>query len=282
MTEKSRKPKEPLLALMLSFLYSGVGHLYTGYMRRGILIIVLPLFVGIGALVYLFNPNTSLNVPALIVAAVLVVIFGIWVLVDSYQCAHKYNARYGLKRTITPGKRALLIVGIVVVIFIPSPSYPIAQYVRAHYFQAFKMPAGSMRTALQQGDRILADKRPSRRAELKRGDIIVFRYPKNPERDFVKRLIAFGGETVEIIEGDVYVNGQPVTEPRIKGNFYYNQGSFGERGRQVEVPPGYFYVLGDNSQASHDSRMWGFVPEENLVGVAYKIYWPPDRAGPLR
>lgn len=156
-----------------------------------------------------------------------------------------------------------------------------ALYIRANFIQAFKIPSGAMRMALREGDRLMADKRQPLLSRLKRGDVIVFDYPKDPQRKFVKRLIAFGGESVEIIKGDVYINGRLVTEAEIKNNYYYNQGAFGESGRPVEVPPGYLYVLGDNSGASHDSRMWGFVPEDNVIGIAYKIYWPPERSGPL-
>ena len=132
---------------------------------------------------------------------------------------------------------------------------------------------------LQAGDRLLADKAIYKKSEPQRGDIIVFKYPLDPKRDFVERLIAFGGETLEIREGNIYIDGQLANDPRIKDRFYYNRGDYGQAGSPVKVPEGYYYVLGDDSASSHDSRFWGFVSQENLVGKIYKIYWPLDRSG---
>lgn len=131
------------------------------------------------------------------------------------------------------------------------------------------------------GDRIFASKFIYRFKEPQRGDIIVFRYPQNPKRAFIKRLAAFGGEEVEINDGNIIVNGEVVTES-LGNRYYYNKGDYGRRGRSVEVPKGYFYVLGDNSKDSQDSRYWGFVPSENLIGKASLIWWPPWRMGLLR
>ncbi len=113
-----------------------------------------------------------------------------------------------------------------------------------------------------------------------RGDIIVFVFPGDRTMDFIKRLIAVGGETVEIRNGSIYINGKEVTDPRIKKTYYYNydgEGSFGAEGQVVHVPPGYDFVLGDNSGNSRDSRYWGFVPEANIIGKADVIFWPLPR-----
>jgi signal peptidase I len=111
----------------------------------------------------------------------------------------------------------------------------------------------------------------------KRGDIIVFVYPLDPKRDFNKRLIAFGGETVEIRDGMIYIDGKPVDDPRIKNHYYYNYGTYASTGEPVKVPEGHVFVLGDNSASSHDSRYWGFVPEGNIIGRAELLYWPLNR-----
>ena len=110
-----------------------------------------------------------------------------------------------------------------------------------------------------------------------RGDIIVFVYPVDPTKDFIKRLIAVGGETVQIKDGAIYINGKEVTDPRIKHTYYYNRGDYGGEGQVVHVPPGYVFVMGDNSGSSYDSRYWGFVPEANILGKADIIFWPLDR-----
>ncbi len=111
----------------------------------------------------------------------------------------------------------------------------------------------------------------------RRGDIIVFVYPVDPTKDFIKRLIAVGGETVEIKDGAIYIDGKEVTDPRIKRTYYYNRGDYGAEGEVVHVPPGYVFVMGDNSGSSYDSRYWGFVPESSILGKADIIFWPLPR-----
>ena len=184
-------------------------------------------------------------------------------------------------RKITWGKRILLILGIIVAFFIPSWNELVGAYIRNNIVQAFKFPSGSMKPTIQSGDRLLADTAIYKRSNPRRGDLIVFKFPLDPKRNFVKRLIALGGETVEIIEGHIYINGAAVNDPKINNIHYFNFGEYGQIGKPVIVPAGNYFVLGDNSFTSRDSRYWGFVPQENLVGKIYKIYWPLARSGAI-
>jgi signal peptidase I len=168
-------------------------------------------------------------------------------------------------------------------------AFILAMVIRAFFFQAFRIPSGSMRMTLIEGDRLLVNKlqygakvpftnkRLPGLTEPKRGDVVVFLYPVDHKRDFIKRLIAKGGETVEIKYGDIYIDGQLIEDPIIKNIYYYNRGEYGAEGTPIQVPQGYYYVLGDNSGSSLDSRFWGFVPEEYVKGKAELIYWPPNR-----
>ena len=168
-------------------------------------------------------------------------------------------------------------------------AFVLAMFIRTFFFQAFKIPSGSMRLTLIEGDRLLVNKlrygpkvpfthkRLPGFSEINRGDIVVFIFPGTPKKDFIKRLIARGGERVEIKNGDIYINGQLVDDPRIKNIYYYNRGDYGQTGKEVLVPENHFFFLGDNSGSSHDSRFWGFVPEENIIGKAEVIYWPLNR-----
>ncbi|MBF0522386.1 MAG: signal peptidase I [Candidatus Omnitrophica bacterium] len=168
-------------------------------------------------------------------------------------------------------------------------AFILAMVIRTFFIQAFKIPSGSMRPTLIEGDRLMVNKLrygpkiPFTRNRIhgfsvpKRGDIIVFVYPEDPKKDFIKRLIAFGGETVEIKDGHIYINDQLVDEPRIKDRIYYNGGDYGQEGKKTKIPDGNVFVLGDNSASSHDSRYWGFVPQENIVGRAEFVYWPMNR-----
>ena len=159
----------------------------------------------------------------------------------------------------------------------------LALVIRTFIMAPFKIPSGSMRPTLMEGDRILVNKFLFRFQEPHRGDIIVFRYPEDRKRRFIKRLAAVGGDTVEIRDGHVFVNGARLEEAAIFAtNRYYNQGSFGQDSEPVHVPAGDYFVLGDNSLSSHDSRFWGFVPKPLLIGKAMCIFWPVTRWRVLR
>ncbi len=165
----------------------------------------------------------------------------------------------------------------------------LALVIRTFIIQAFKIPTGSMRMTLIEGDRILVSKwrygpripftdyRIPGFSKPQRGDVIVFVYPENPKKDFIKRLIAKGGEKVLIKDGDIYINGQKVEESPIKNIYYYNRGQYGHPRDEIIVPEDHYFVLGDNSASSKDSRYWGFVPHELVVGRAEFIYWPIRR-----
>ncbi|MBU3958637.1 MAG: signal peptidase I [Candidatus Omnitrophica bacterium] len=161
--------------------------------------------------------------------------------------------------------------------------------IRPFVAQAFKIPTGSMRQTLLEGDIILVNKfiygakvpftdlRLPALRQPKRGDVIVFIYPQDPKKFFIKRLVAFSGETVEIRDGTIYINGRPLLDPVFSQKYYYNRGKFAQEGEKILVPAESFFVLGDNSASSQDSRYWGFVPGENILGEAVVIYWPPRR-----
>jgi signal peptidase I len=155
-----------------------------------------------------------------------------------------------------------------------------ALFIRTFVVEAFKIPSGSMKPTLEVGDRIFVNKFIYKFKEPQRGDIVVFRYPEDPKRYFIKRLAAKGGEEVEIREGNLIINGKVVKYPEIfQKIYYYNRGKYGAVGKKVKVPPGYYYFLGDNSAFSKDSRFWGFVPREYIVGKAFFRFWPLWRIG---
>ncbi len=144
---------------------------------------------------------------------------------------------------------------------------------------AFKIPASSMHPTLKKGDRILVE--VSEKYVPQRGDVIVFKYPKDRSRSFLKRAVAFGGESVEIKDGGIYINGDKLKGPPFQKLRYESLGEFGIEGKPFVVPDRSVFVLGDNSQNSRDSRYLGSVPEADVIGKAYKIYWPPSRMGPV-
>lgn len=161
--------------------------------------------------------------------------------------------------------------------------------IRPFVVQAFKIPTGSMRPTLLEGDLILVNKfiygakvpftkfRLPALRKPNRGDVIVFIYPEDRKKDFIKRLIGLPGDIAEIKSGTVYVNEKPLLDPVFNQRYYYNRGDFAKEGEKLVVPENSFFVLGDNSGSSKDSRYWGFVPGDNILGKAIVIYWPPQR-----
>ncbi|MFA5287642.1 MAG: signal peptidase I [Candidatus Omnitrophota bacterium] len=160
--------------------------------------------------------------------------------------------------------------------------------IRPFVVQAFKIPTGSMRPTLLEGDLILVNKfiygakvpftkyRLPALREPKKGDVVVFIYPEDKKKDFIKRLIGLPKDIIEIKSGTIYVNDQPLLDPAFR-RYYYNRGDFAKEGEKITVPDDSFFVLGDNSGSSKDSRYWGFVPKDNMLGKAIVIYWPPQR-----
>ena len=159
----------------------------------------------------------------------------------------------------------------------------LALIIRTFVVQAFKIPTGSMRTTLMEGDSILVNKFIYRFTQPKRGDVIVFISPEDKKKDFIKRLVGLPNENIQILNGAILVNNNSVEEGSIlKKQNYYNRGDFGAEGQKVTVPPDAYYVLGDNSISSRDSRYWGFMPKKYLLGRAFLIYWPLNRIGIIK
>ncbi|MFH1062451.1 MAG: signal peptidase I [Candidatus Omnitrophota bacterium] len=156
-------------------------------------------------------------------------------------------------------------------------AFVLAMIIRTFVVQAFKIPTGSMRPTLIEGDRILVNKFIYKFREPKRGEIIVFKYPEDTKLAFIKRLIGLGNESLEIKNGKIYINGSVVEEKALLSKYYYNRGDYGELDKSIQIPADCLYALGDNSGNSRDSRYWGFVPRKNMIGKAILIYWPPYR-----
>ncbi len=167
----------------------------------------------------------------------------------------------------------------------------LALFIRAYFVQAFKIPSGSMIPTLLIGDHILvnkfiygtklpfSDKRILVFRKPKRGDIIVFKYPEDPSRDFIKRVIAVEGDVIESKNKIIYVNGQPVQEPYIQ----HTDSSTRPAGIESRdnfgpyiVPKDKYFMMGDNRDQSYDSRYWGYVDMKDIRGKALIIYWSWD------
>ena len=178
----------------------------------------------------------------------------------------------------------------------------LALFIRTFVVQAFKIPTGSMEPNLLIGDHLLVNKlvfgptlSVAERAalpmkDLAQRDVIVFKYPEDPERDFIKRVIGLPGDQIEVRRKRVFVNGKRVEEPYV---FYMeappplpedmppgDRPIYGSDPREsygpVTVPPDHYFVMGDNRDNSQDSRYWGFLPRDYVKGKGLVIYWSYD------
>lgn len=189
----------------------------------------------------------------------------------------------------------------------------IAVFVITFIVQAFQIPSESMENTLLIGDYLLVDKAHYGPAgvwswllpyqKIRRGDIVVFRYPVNPTQHFVKRVIGTPGDRVRLVNKRVFVNGKQLQEPyaihrssmfdsfrddfpegdsasaHLNNRWYRQMRNLTEDG-QLIVPDGYYFVMGDNRDESLDSRYWGFVPRENIIGRPLLIYWSVKSSEP--
>ncbi len=170
----------------------------------------------------------------------------------------------------------------------------LALFVRTWVFQAFKIPTGSMENNLLIGDHLIVNKMqfaPTMtgaerllmpRSDIRRGDIIVFKFPQDPDRDFIKRVIGLPGDRLELHRKKVYVNGAPIDEPYV--HFIEPPSTGGpprtddvrEEYGPINVPAHQYFMMGDNRDNSEDSRYWGFMPESYVKGQALFIYFSLD------
>lgn len=172
-------------------------------------------------------------------------------------------------------------------------AFIIAMIIRAFVLQAYRIPSSSMEDTLLRGDHILATKYnygltvPFTTKKFwgenrvpERGDIVIFTFPGNKTMDFVKRVIGLPGDTVEVKDKKVYVNGEPysTTAEKHTDPFILTQGQGKVRDNfgPITIDPGHCFVMGDNRDESYDSRFWGLVPVQNIKGKAFIIYFSWD------
>ncbi len=166
----------------------------------------------------------------------------------------------------------------------------IAMFIRTFIIQAFKIPSGSMLETLQIGDQILVNKfiygvnipftggkKLVNVTDPAKGDVVVFKYPEDPSKDFIKRVVAVAGDTLEIKNKQLYVNDKPVVNEKYAiyrdHKVYSALKTTRDNYQKITIPENKLFVMGDNRDNSHDSRFWGFVDLKAVKGKAFIIYW---------
>jgi signal peptidase I len=270
----ANKPRKWWIAGLFSLIRPGLGQIYNGQACKGLTLLLLsPLLVSVAPL--------ALDAGNVVLAFLSIVAVGIgffvYAISDAIMTARRLRVEYALHKF----NKAIVYIGIIATFFIAehwlfgslSP-----KYIKQNYIQAYRIPSASMTPTLLVGDRILVDRRPAARTP-KRGDLIVFEYPVDPKKDFIKRIVAVGGDTVLIKDKGLFVNGTLQMEPyvihddsRILSAAQSPRDNFGP----VDVPNGSFFVMGDNRDHSYDSQFWGFVEQSRIKGIAKGIYWSRD------
>jgi signal peptidase I len=251
--EQLRKSsKDPWLAVLLSRIIPGLGHLYINRVWLGILFFII----------FLVSAIFSIVIP--------VIFYAIYAAI-AYHAYVTSPIRRETKRYFI-----LIICFLLVISFVVDSS----SLIRTYIAEARYIPSGAMLPTLQINDRLIINKWNYRFQSPQRGDIVVFSPPEalklqNFKDAFIKRVIGLPGEKVEVKEGKVYINNRPLEENYIEDPPNYRFGL-------VTVPPNSYFMLGDNRNNSYDSHYWGFVPRENIIGKATQRFWPLDRSGAIR
>lgn len=278
----------PILVLILTYLFPGMGHIYCGKLIRGYILLIFPfVIIAIFALVGVLN-----NFNGLLILVSILILYWVIMMVDAYLTAKRYkfeNAKDYNKPRYYIGYCILLVLILLLMI-----------QIRNKTIQAFSIPAGSMVPTLIVGDNIMVDKSYYKNNDLKRGDLIVFKFPDDTQIAFIKRVIGLPGDKLNIKGRNIYINGK-LSDQKYTGEYEYNyenelktmdeysvrmdDNSFKviydskvpEKSKfklsfPLVVPDNHFFSLGDNRDNSYDSRFWGFVPIENIIGRAKYIY----------
>jgi signal peptidase I len=249
--------KKPWLAAFLSYIFPGLGQCYNNQMLKGFVFIVCTIVI------LIYYPLFFFMIPLVLYA-----------IKDAFDSAEKKNGSN--RKFVEQGTPWVRVFVVAIIIF---DLIPFDDIVKEHFLQAYRIPAGSMSPALEIGDRILIDKTSKARENIERGNIVVFIYPEDRSKDFIKRVIGLSGDTIEIRNKKIYLNGVLYTDPYgVCTDDFIIPGTIQPRDNYgpVTVRPGSFFVLGDNRDQSFDSRFWGFVSKEDIKGKAWKIYWSWD------
>jgi len=264
----NNKPRRPWIAAISSFAARGLGHVYAGEPTRGIIWFLTEkiLVVVFAVLVIVVEPS-----PVFLLLAVLgSFAYTILCAVDAARIAKKKNENYELAKY----NRWFTYLGYFAVTSLLISSL-MSTLIKSNIVEAFKIPSGAMIPTLLIGDHLLADKHIYKTSNPNRGDIIIFPYPEDPKRNFIKRLIAIEGDVVELRDGRLYLNGNEQAETYVNMN---DSGSITSRGNYgpFTVPSGMLFFLCDNRERSMDSRVYGFVQRSTIKGKALSLYWSWD------
>jgi len=267
-----KKKRIPIIAAALSLVAPGLGQLYNGQILKGIIFFLAILFIP--TILFL----AGLQGQFLGLAAILIFTFCLWLFV----IAEAFFAAKRKKEVVLKGYNKWYFY--ILIILLMNGTYFIPRDSTANFaskvfgFGVYRIPAGSMEPTLLIGDYLVTDPACFKKNELQRRDLVIFQNPKDPSKDFIKRVIALAGEKIEVKNKQVYINDEALTESyAIHNDVNFGVATRDDFGPQL-VPPNHCFVLGDNRDNSMDSRFWGSIPLSNIKGKPLYIYWAKDKS----
>jgi signal peptidase I len=279
--------RDPWLAVALSLFAPGLGHLYSGRLVPGLVLFLASLlFVPLVVLAALLPPATPV-LAALLAAGVAVIGVYVHAVVGAYRVARRQRTAYEPREYNRPGLYALFV--------LVGTAYAVGgAWLVPHVLGGFYLPTGSMAPTFLDGDHVLVNKLVYQHRLPRRGDVVVFRVPGKPGCNWVKRVMGLPGDTVEVRDGEVFINGRKLERDRVPADALpapldgevFEESNAGRRYRiligkekvgdqpKTTVPEGACYVLGDHRDRSEDSRVFGPVSLGSILGGVQYVYFP--------
>ncbi len=258
------KKRKPILALVLSLVTPGLGQIYNGQIKKGV-----SYLAGLD-LAYIALSFLLLRFDGLILYLLIMIGFILLILIDAVREAKRLEA-------IKLKSYNKWYIYLIVFLISNLAVVPLLRWsVRNNIAKAYKTPSSTMAPALLVGDHLMANMRIYKSHKPQRGDIIIFEFPKDPSKEFIKRVIAIEGEKVELVNDKIYINDKLLDDRwgHYSTKDHPDLDTFGP----VVVPKDSLFVLGDNRNNSMDSRHWGFLDIKKVKGKALYLYWAKNKS----
>lgn len=280
------KPRKPLVALLMSAILPGLGQLYNGEWHKALWLLLsfALLTVPAMAVVALYLP-VSWTLPALVLGLLLLVIVWLYGVTNAFRSARRQQEY--VPKNWQSGGVYLLILLVCSVVALPL----LTTYIRQHLVEAMLVPSSSMEPNVLKYDLIFTDKRYNRIGEqqaVQRGDIAIFIYPNDRSTYYIKRIIGLPGDKVKIQGADIFINGKSLrqqvstlnngllvaeTDGKTRWQVFWGNIKLQLPQTELRVPSGQVFVMGDNRTDSNDSRFFGTVPLQDVVGKARQVWF---------
>ncbi len=269
--EGNTKSRKVWIAIGLSILAPGLGHIYCGHLIRGIIFLLFLAIVGLGKDVILLYAMNQPQSTAHVFYVILLLLFSFYVLtiVDAILVVRKNGDKYEAKRY----NRWYIYAAVFAIAFF------VIRPMRIHGFiiQSYVMPTESMAPTIVEGNRFLVDVANYGTAKIRRGDIVSFEQPVEPRNMHVKRIIGLPGETIEIRDKQVYINGNDLHEAYVVHRDLGHTFGMRDNLSAMLIPRGHYFLMGDNRDASFDSRMYGPVAQDKIEGKVKIVYYSDNQ-----